>query len=136
MSDEEFLKRFETLALPDDGFHPRDHGKLTWIYLRRFPMLEVLARLSAGLAALAAARGKPERYHETITWAFIFLVRERVARIKPGHSWEEFAAEHPDLLDWKNSVLRTYYRDETVGSDLARKAFLLPDLLLTRVRSE
>jgi hypothetical protein len=127
MTDDEFLARFEALDLPGGGFHHRDHVRLAWIYLRRFPVLEVLARLSAGLAALARVKGQPGKYHETVTWAFIFLVRERMARAGRDETWDDFAAANPDLLDWRDSILHRFYRDETLRSDLARAVFVLPD---------
>jgi hypothetical protein len=130
MTDDELLEQFETLTLPEESFHHRDHVRLTRIYLSRYPILDVLGRLSAGLAATARMRGRPERYHETITWAFVFLVRERMARTGANQSWEEFANANVDLLNWKESVLRGYYQDVTLRSDLARRTFLLPDRLL------
>jgi hypothetical protein len=127
MDDEELLARFEAASLPEDGFRHRDHVRLVWLYLHRLPVPEVLARVSAGLTALARARGKPGRYHETVTWAYVFLVHERIARGGRGASWAEFAAANPDLLDWNDGVLATYYREETLRSDLAREVFVLPD---------
>jgi hypothetical protein len=130
MTEEELLERFEAQSLPEGGFHHSDHVRLTVAYLRRYPVMEVLDRLSAGLAALARARGRPDRYHETITWAFVFLVRERLLRTGRDQTWEDFASRHCDLLDWRAGVLRRYYRDETLDSELARKNFVLPDRLL------
>jgi len=83
------------------------------------------------LERLAAASGKPSLYHETITWAFLLLIRERLARAlqRSGRlpSWDEFEAENRDLLKGKDDVLREYYREETLKSELARKTFVLPD---------
>jgi hypothetical protein len=42
-------------------------------------------------------------------------------------TWEQFASNNSDLLTWTDSILKQYYRDETLSSDLARKIFLLPD---------
>ena len=36
----------------------------------RYPALEALQCFSAALSRFAVAQGKPESYHETITWAF------------------------------------------------------------------
>jgi hypothetical protein len=127
MSDDELLARFEALDLPDGGFRHRDHLRLAWIYLHRFPVLEVLARLSGGLSALARSRGAPGHYHQTITWAYIFLIGERLERTGRDHSWAEFAESHPDLLNGSEGILRRYYRDETLRSNLAREIFVLPD---------
>jgi hypothetical protein len=129
VSDDEFLKRFEGLALPDGFFRHRDHVRLARLYVSRYPILEALSRLSSGLAAHARSRGRPERYHETITWAHAFLIRERMARAPHGQGWDELAEANADLLDWKESVLRHYYRADTLRSDLARSVFLLPDKL-------
>jgi hypothetical protein len=127
MTDDEFLDRFEAGRLPEQGFHHGDHVKLAWLYLRRFGVLEVLGRFSAGLQALARARGKPQLYHETITWAYILLIRERMARTGSGQAWPEFAAAHPDLLAGREGILHDYYREETLRSELARSIFVFPD---------
>jgi N-formylglutamate deformylase len=127
MTDEEFLVRFEALQLPDGGFHHRDHVRVAWIYLRRFPVLEALGRLSAGLAAFARSRGVPERYHQTITWGYFFLIGERMARATSEQCWDEFARDNADLLSRDDDILRRYYRDETLRSALAREVFVLPD---------
>jgi hypothetical protein len=127
MTDDQLLDGFEAGRLPEQGFHHRDHVKLAWLYLRRFGVLEVLARFPAGLQALARARGKPGLYHETITWAYILLIRERMARTEPGQDWQAFADAHPDLLAGKETILYEYYREETLRSDLARRIFVFPD---------
>jgi hypothetical protein len=55
----------------------------------------------------------------------MFAVNERMN--KTGQSWEEFAVANPDLLDWRNSILRRYYTEETLASQKARRMFVLPD---------
>jgi hypothetical protein len=42
--------------------------------------------------------------------------------------WVGFAAANPDLF-CHPAALRPYYRDETLRSDLAKVAFILPDRL-------
>ena len=93
----------------------------------RYPFLEAVARFSAALKRFAAAQGKPQLYHETITWAYLILIRERRARAGRAQTWKEFADRNADLLIWKGGVLRTLYRQETLESDLARHTFVLPD---------
>jgi len=79
------------------------------------------------LKRFAAAQGKKQLYHETITWAYLLLIRERMARAGRAETWEEFARHNPDLLTWKGGVLATLYRQETLDSDRARHTFVLPD---------
>ena len=125
--DEEFLARLEDGTLPPECFHHADHVRAAWLYLTRLPTAEAIARFSRTLRAYAASLGKADRYHETITWAYLLLVNERIGRGEAAN-WEEFRAANPDLLDWKDSVLTRYYRKETLGSDLARRVFVMPDL--------
>jgi len=131
MSDDDFIAAFEACTLSNADFHHADHVRLALLYLRRFPAIEAMRCFSDGLKKFAAHNGKPERYHETITWAFLLLIRERLARSLSGieefPTWERFAADNPDLLNWKDNILNKYYFQETLASDLARKTFVFPD---------
>jgi hypothetical protein len=127
MDDQQFLDAFEAASLPEDAFHHRDHVRLAWLYLRRLPPAAALGRFSDGLRRFAASLGKAGLYHETITWAYLLLIHERMQRFGPGATFEEFAAAHPDLLAWRPSVLDALYTKETLASPLARRAFVLPD---------
>lgn len=129
MSDDELLEAFETCTLPNDGFRHADHVHVAWAYLRRLPILQALERFTAGLQRFAAHHGTPALYHETITWAYVALIHERMER-QPSLDWEEFCRAHPDLLAWRPSILDRYYRPETLASDLARRVFVLPDAAL------
>jgi hypothetical protein len=124
MDDAEFLRSFEDCTLPSSAFHHRDHVRLAWLYLQRCPPLEALARFTEGLKRFAAANGHPGLYHETITWAYLLLIRERLAE---GETFEGFAARNPDLFAWNPSVLDRYYERETLDSERARRVFVMPD---------
>jgi hypothetical protein len=127
VTDEEFIASFENCSLSNESFHHSDHVKLAFLYLCRYPALEALQRFSTSLVRFATAHGKPGLYHETITWAFLLLIRERIARAGHQQTWTEFVASNGDLLNWKDNVLKKYYCDETLTSDLARSTFLFPD---------
>jgi len=127
MRDEEFIERFEAGTLPSESFHHRDHVKMVWLYLRHYPLLEALGRFSENLKRFATAHGKPQLYHQTITWVYVFLINEQIERNGQEQSWEEFVGANPDLFDWKNNVLKTYYDDETLSSEFARRIFVFPD---------
>ena len=128
LSDREFIEQFEACTLPAERFHHREHVKLAWLYLNELPLLQAISRFTAGIKRFATANGKPDRYHETITWAFLLLIHQRMVATK-GRSWDEFAAANGDLLDWQENILSRYYRQETLASDLARQTFLMPDRL-------
>jgi hypothetical protein len=129
MTDAELLAQFENCTLPNSCFHHQEHLRLAFLYLCEYPVLQVLPRFSTALTRFATAIGKPGLYNETITWAFILLIRERMARAGRAQTWSEFAACNPDLLNWKDNVLKKYYREETLASDLAKSTFIFPDKL-------
>jgi len=126
MSNEELIRRLEADAIPEDSFHHADHVRLAFAYLCKYPVLQALEKFAGALKRFAAARGKPDRYHETITHAYFFLIRERMAR-SHGADWEEFAQQNSDLLEWKDGVLSRYYHEATLRSDFARNVFVFPD---------
>lgn len=128
LQGEDFIEQFESCTLPGESFHHQDHVRLAWLYLSRYSLIDALTRFSEGLKRFATAKGNAGLYHETITLAYVFLIHERIKRDSSGQSWEEFANTNADLLDWKNNVLKGFYREDTLFSDFARKVFVFPDL--------
>lgn len=127
MSDDEFVAAFEDCTLPLESFRHADHVRMAFLYLGRYPLLEAIREFSASLVKFAVAHGKTNLYNETITWAYLLLIRERLARAGGPQTWAEFSAGNADLLDWSNNILRKYYRDETLTSGLAKTTFVFPD---------
>jgi len=123
------MEAFESCTLPSDSFHHRDHVKMAFLYLQKYQPLEALDHFSSALIRFATAHGKPNLYNETITWAFLLLIRERIARTNSPETWSEFSATNTDLLRWDNNILLKYYRPETLTSELAKRVFLFPDRL-------
>lgn len=121
------LRDFRAGRPPEGGLPHAQHVRLARLYLLEEPPDVAVPRYCRDLRRFAAALGAPEKYHETITRAFLLLVAERMARTGPGDRFEEFAARHPDLLAWRPSVLERYYRPETLASAFARRHFVLPD---------
>jgi hypothetical protein len=128
LSNRELIGQFECDLIPEDSFHHADHVRLAFAYLCEYPPLQALDKFSAALKRFAVARGKSQLYHETITHAYFFLIRERMAR-QPAADWQEFSQRNPDLQVWKDGILSRYYQQATLQSDLARAVFLLPDKL-------
>ena len=127
MSEQELIAQFENGSIPPDSFHHADHVRMAFAYLCQYPVLEALERFSTALQRFATSQGKPNLYHQTITWAYLFLIYDRISRAGQTQTWEEFAKANPDLLVWKNGILKKYYAEETLQSDLARRVFIFPD---------
>lgn len=131
ITDFELVALFESGKTPGGDFHHPDHLRLAYAYLCEYPVLVALGKFSEALRRYAAARGKTQLYNETITCAYFFLIRERMARSE-DQGWEDFVRRNPDLLLWKDGILSRHYREATLKSELARRVFILPDKSLDR----
>ncbi len=127
MTDDKLLAGFENCTLPNEAFHHEEHVRVAFLYLRRYSALQPLERFSAALQRFAAAHGKTTLYNETVTWAYLLLIRERMARAGWTQSWPEFRAGNTDLFDRNRDILKKYYQTETLQSQLAKGTFLFPD---------
>lgn len=127
-SDERNLRAdFESARISPGAFNHREHVRLTWTYLKEFDLGEAAHRITRGLQAFARNAGQPQKYHATVTWAFLVLVQERMAALPEEHPWSRFEQESPDLLNEGRALLLRYYRRSTLDSDRARRTFVLPD---------
>ena len=124
----ELLDKFIDTTLPSDQFHHQQHVQVAWLFVRKFGMPRALAEFTKALKRFADAKGATGLYHETITWAFLLLIADRQAQCAAA-TWEEFVQANPDLLVWKPSILDRYYSRELLSSELARRTFLMPDLI-------
>jgi hypothetical protein len=124
----ELFDRFVDTTFPVDQFHHQQHVHVAWLFVQKYGMPGALAEFTTAIKRFADAKGATGLYHETITWAFLLLISERQAR-NPAENWAAFEAANPDLLVWKPSILERYYSKELLASDLARRTFLMPDLI-------
>jgi hypothetical protein len=129
MTDDEFLAAFEACTL--DEFHHRDHVKVAYLYLRRHPLDDAIAKVRTGLQHLAAAWGAPvddlERgYHETMTQAWVRLVHLTLSNDGAAQSADAFCDEHPKLME--KTYLHWFYSRERLTSWEAKRGFVEPDL--------
>jgi len=128
MDERELFDRFIDTSLPAGDFHHQQHVRVAWLFVQRYCMPAAIAEFTTAIKRFADAKGATGLYHETITWAFLLLIADRQAR-QPGKTWQEFEAANSDLLSWKPSILDRYYSKELLASDLAKRTFLMPDLL-------
>ena len=122
MDDRELLTSFEDCTLPPSEFTHRNHVRVAWLYLREHSVLDALTRFVASLQRYAGSLGASAKYHETITFAFLFLIHERMRREEHA-SFDAFAEANADLFA---DVLERYYSKETLSSEIARTTFILP----------
>jgi len=126
LSEDELIAQFEARTLAPSAFPHREHVRLAWAYLRREPLAPAIVKFCGGLKAFASSIGKAGLYHETVSWAFMLIIQDRIARGQ-HETWEAFAAANHDLLQNGRQLLERYYLPVTLDSPLARASFIWPD---------
>ena len=127
LGDAALLETFEALAIAPADFGHREHLRLGFAVLARERDLAAAAiAFRRMLRRFADAHGVSGKYHETITWAYLALIAERMHGQAYASSHELLAA-NPDLLDHRGGALaRLYDVDAITASPLARAVFVLP----------
>ena len=129
MNDDEFLAAFEACTLEE--FHHRDHIKVTYLYLRRYPLPEAIVKVRTGLQALAVAWAAPvddleKGYHETMTQAWVRVVHLTLRDCGVAESADAFCDQQPQLL--QKTCLQSFYSRERLMTWEAKREFVDPDL--------
>ena len=127
LDDEQLLAAFDSGELPKEAFHHREHVRAAFLYLSRHSDLAQAAlHFRRALRRLAEAYGVPHLLHETLTWAYLVLIQERMH----GHAFassQEFLASCPERLDHRKGLLARYYNVGAINaSESARHLFVLP----------
>jgi hypothetical protein len=106
-------------------FGHREHVHLTWLAVRRCGVPHAIILVSDGIQRTARYAGAPQKYHATVSRAWIELVGYHAA--ESGESdFPAFAAHHSALLDKR--LLTRFYRPATLASPQARTGWVEPDL--------
>jgi hypothetical protein len=107
------------------GFGHREHLELAWNYLRVYPIEEAEGVMTAAIRHIARRHGAEQKYHQTITRAWLQFVAVHLQRWG-AESFEEFIERNPELLDGK--LVEHFYSRELIFSDSARAVWVDPDL--------
>lgn len=106
-------------------FGHRQHVHLTWLAVRRCGVPDAIILVSDGIQRTARYAGAPQKYHATVSRAWVELVGHHAA--ESGESdFPAFAGHHSALLDKR--LLTRFYRSATLASPQARTAWVEPDL--------
>jgi hypothetical protein len=112
--------------LADRGrFGHREHLELAWSYLQRYPLDEASSAMVAAIQHVARTHHAEQKYHETMTRAWLHFVAVHVQRWG-ADNFEEFLARNPDLLD--HELIDHFYSRDLIRSPQARAAWIEPDL--------
>lgn len=110
-----------------ERFGHRQHVHLTWLAVRRHGVPATVGLVSDGIRRTARYAGAPQKYHATVSRAWVELVGYHVAQHEGAEpEFAEFAERHPALLDKR--LLTRFYRPATLASPQARTGWVEPDL--------
>ena len=124
MTDEEFLQALESCTLPESEFGHYSHVRAGYLYLKKSDFAGALDRIRRSIRAFATHYRRPDRYHETITVAYLALIQQCIYERGDGGGWATFARGNPELFD--SELLGRFYERDVLESKLARRVFLLP----------
>jgi hypothetical protein len=145
LSDEEFLRQFESCTYPYVHWTHRAHLRVAYCYVMQFGLEGAIPKVTAGIRAYNKSQGIEDTptsgYHETMTVAWLYLVAAMLAEYGPTGAVypdvppllgpgaapsQEFLEQQVQLREKK--LLRMYYSRARFGSPEAKYRFVLPDI--------
>jgi hypothetical protein len=123
--DDPFNVMFTEVMATADRFGHRQHIHLAWLAVRRHGVAAAVRLVSDGIQRTARYAGAPQKYHATVTRAWVELVGHH-ATDHADERFEPFINRFPPLLDKR--LLSAHYRSATLASEPARAGWVEPDL--------
>jgi hypothetical protein len=116
----------EVMADPvTERFGHREHVHVTWLAVRRYGVPAAIGLVGDGLQRTARYAGAPQKYHATVSRAWVELVGYHAAE-RDDATFADLAAREPALLDKR--LLTRFYRPATLARPQAKRGWTPPDL--------
>lgn len=112
---------------PSGQFRHRQHINLAFLAVRRYGMPEATARICGWIQRIAAYEQAPQKYHHTVSRAWVEIVAHHLEADPDGTDFDAFIARNPALLNKR--LLGRHYRSSTLAAGPARRGWVEPDLL-------
>lgn len=106
-------------------FGHREHVHVTWLAVRRHGVPGAIEVVSDGIQETARYAGAPQKYHVTISRAWVELVGHHVADEPSVTDFATFADRNPALLDKR--LIARFYHPATLATPAARSGWVTPD---------
>jgi hypothetical protein len=108
-------------------FRHRQHINLAFYAVRRYGMPDAVGVICGWIQQIAAYQRAPQKYHHTVSRAWVELVAQHVGADPGCADFDVFADRNPALLDKR--LLARHYRSSTLAAGPARQGWVEPDLL-------
>jgi hypothetical protein len=117
--------RMMTEALKSaERFGHRQHVHLTWLAVVQYGVPAAVDLISDGIRRTARYAGAPQKYHATVSQAWVQLVGHHAAALGVS-DFDAFVDHEPALLD-KRLLIR-FYTSGTLATSRARTGWVEPD---------
>ena len=120
-----FDELFAEVTRSAPRFGHRQHVHLTWLAVRRCGRSAAIDLVSQGIQRTARYAGAPQKYHATVSRAWVELIAHHVAA-DGTDDFDAFAQRNAPLLDKR--LLARFYRSATLAGTPARVGWVEPDL--------
>lgn len=123
-----FKTHVESCKFPVSEFHHNEHLQLAYVYLAEYRIDGTATRMRHTLHNLLIHAGitPSQKYHETLTRAWILAVHHFMKITEQSNSATDFINQNPTMLNSK--IMHTHYSAEVLFSEDARKSFIEPNL--------
>jgi hypothetical protein len=125
--DPELVTILPAITGPGGQFRHRQHINLAFYAVRRYGMPDAVGMICGWIRQIAAYERAPQKYHHTVSRAWVELVAHHVAADPDCADFDVFADRNPGLLDKR--LLGRHYRSSTLAAGPARCSWVEPDLL-------
>jgi hypothetical protein len=112
-------------SLPAGAFSHRNHVRAAWQCLREDPLPQAAQRFTGLLRQFVGQIGAADKYHHTLTVAFMHLIDVR-RRAAPG-DWDGFERAHPELFRDAQRLIEQHYSPALLKTPEAHSGFIEPD---------
>ena len=128
LSDQEFEHQFKNCTLSPAMFTHEAHLRVAWIHIKNGGIDSAIDTICTRLMAYVDALGARNKYNKTLTIAAVRAVYHFMLKSKSEH-FQDFIAEFPRLKYNFKELIGFHYGVDIFNSDLAKQAYLEPDLL-------
>jgi hypothetical protein len=126
-TDPELADILAAITGPDGQFRHRQHVNLAFHAVRRYGMPDAVGKICGWIRRIAAYERAPQKYHHTVSRAWVELVAHHVAADPDCADFGAFADANSELLDKR--LLGRHYRSSTLAAGTARHGWVEPDLV-------
>ena len=126
LGDDSFARLLGEAIAGAERFGHREHVHLTWLAVRRHGRDAAISLICAGLRRITHDAGVPQKYHETLTRAWVEVVAAHAGSMGQEGDFDAFVRRYPRLLDKR--LISHHYTSDTLGSATARREWVAPDL--------